>query len=86
MTGYTDVLAPRVNLLRAWRHDLTLHPDQLVHAVAPGGHVATCGVEVTVFGPPWPDPSTGTLQSRCSICAQAVEGAWAANGQISNVR
>jgi hypothetical protein len=86
MTVYADVLVPRVTLLRAWRHDLSVHPDQLVHAVVPGGHVAECGVEVTVFGLPWPDPAAGTLQSRCSICAQAVEGAWAAAGHNSNVR
>ncbi len=85
MTVYADIRAPRVTLLRAWRHGLSVHPDQLVHAVAPGDHVAECGVEVTVFGPPWPARGTGTLQSRCSICAQAVQAAWATDGQHSNL-
>lgn len=86
MTSCAEILAPPVHLLTAWRHDPAMHPNQLVHAVEPGGHVAECGVEVAVFGRPWPDPGTGTLQSRCSICAQAVEGAWVGSGQISNVR
>ncbi len=88
MTMYadTDTAAPPVHLLTAWRHNPTSHPNQLVHAAEPGGRVAECGVVVTVFGRPWPAPGARTLQSRCSICAHAVEGAWVSAGAMSNIR
>jgi hypothetical protein len=83
MTVYTEAAAPTVYLLTAWRHDPAWYGDQLVHAATPGAQVAECGVEVTFFGRPWPAPSTSTLQSRCSICAQAVQGRWK-RGYASN--
>lgn len=73
MTSYTATTVPALRLVTAWRHDPEWHGDQLVHAAAPGAHVAECGVQVTFFGRPWPAPGTSTLQSRCSICAQAVQ-------------
>lgn len=76
MTTSATTLAPHPHLLTAWSHDPSHHRDQLVHAVAPGRHVAECGVQVSFYGRPWPDPRTGSLQSRCSICAQAVTGLW----------
>jgi hypothetical protein len=75
-TTYTEATAVTIHLVTAWRHDPAWHSDQLVHASAPGSHVAECGVEVAFFGRPWPAPGTSTLQSRCSICTQAVQGMW----------
>lgn len=74
MTMYAVAEATEGLLLTAWRHN-PAHPSQLVHAVEPRGHIAECGVEVTVFGRPWPDPGTGTMQLRCSICAHSVDSA-----------
>lgn len=56
MTSCAEILAPPVHLLTAWRHDPAMHPNQLVHAVEPGGHVAECGVEVAVSDAPGPIP------------------------------
>jgi hypothetical protein len=66
--------------LEAWRHDRSRYHDQLVHAVNPGDFTAACGVMVTVFGPPWPDPSVSTPSSRCSVCTRAVQAAWQGSG------
>ncbi len=88
MTSYadTETVAAQVPLLTAWRHDPALNPYQLVHAVEPGEHVAECGVEVTIIGRSWPDPGTRTLQSRCSICAHAVEGSRATTAAVATIR
>lgn len=82
MSIYTESPAPQMQLLKAWCDDPATHPGQLVHAVAPGRHVAQCGVQVTVTGRPWPDAGSGSRQSRCSICAYAVEWEWVAPGPV----
>lgn len=64
------------HLLMGWRHTVRADHDQLTHAVLPGSHTAQCGIVISVVGDPWPEPGAGTPLSRCSICAQAVQGMW----------
>ena len=80
MSPRTPASARTARPAMAWRHSVTTSRDQLTHAVLPGGHTAQCGVVVSVLGAPWPEPGAGTPLSRCSICAQAVQGWWKGGG------
>ena len=46
--------------LTAWRTDPQYNTQQLTHAVSSGRTVAYCGVRVSVFGDPWPEPGVST--------------------------
>ena len=79
-------LPSTARLLMGWIHPIDIHRDQLTHAVLPGSTTAQCGVVISAVGAPWPKPGAGTPLSRCSICAQAVQGWWNGTGSRPDAR
>jgi hypothetical protein len=85
-TARTDTRTNTPILLMGWLHDPALHFAQLTHAVREGQHIAACGIRISFLGAPWPAFGAGNVRSRCSICAQAVQGAWKGAGSRPGVR